>query len=82
MFDDEYLRGVIAAAERQTDSVEQRAINLLYQRGDMANLDCAGQRVAEARVRKLLLSTHHHACQCELCRTERAAAEAAIEIPH
>ena len=54
MFSDEYILHVISEAKSETDCVEQRAIAKLYDRGDMANLTCDGQRQVEARVRELL----------------------------
>ena len=56
MLKDEYLLEVIAHAQ-EVPTVEQRAIRHLYEHGDMANLDCDGQREVEARVRELLLHT-------------------------
>ena len=54
MFSDDYLQDVIGEAKRETECVEQRTIAKLYDRGDMANLTCEGQREVEARVRELL----------------------------
>jgi len=54
MLTDEYLKSVIADAAAQTDNVEQRAVALLHQRGDMDNFDCDGQRKIQDRVCELL----------------------------
>ena len=54
MLSDKYLREVIATAEQQTLSLEQRVVKLLHERGDMAAFNCDGQREIETRVRELL----------------------------
>lgn len=58
---DEILRDIIQTAATQTESVEQRAIRLLHERGHMANLTCDGQRDVESRVRQLIQGEFPHA---------------------